>query len=122
MRVVAITGSRVFPWRRANEIADVLRGAELLIVGCASGADAIARKLAARSYIPILECRANWPALGNPAGPARNEVMATFAKIFHGAGHQVTCYAFPIGESWGTRGCISLMKVAGVPVVVQEGE
>lgn len=120
MKVVAVTGSRHFPWRRSGEIDKVLEGAELLIAGDARGADAIARKLAVRSHIPVLECRANWLELGNAAGPARNEVMATFAKIFLDAGHEVTCYAFPIGESPGTRGCMRLMKAAGVPVIAQE--
>jgi hypothetical protein len=122
MRIVAITGSRDFPWRRSSEIAGLLSGVDLLIVGDAKGADAIARKLAIRNHIPVLECRANWLEHGKAAGPLRNAIMSKFAVTFRGAGHEVMCYAFPIGASPGTRGCVQLMKVSGIPVVIHEGE
>lgn len=120
MKVVVITGSREFPWRRSSEIAKVLEEAQLLIVGDARGADAIARKLAVRSYIPILEIRANWQLLGKLAGPARNAKLAAHALLYLRGGQSVTCHAFPIGESPGTRGCIRIMADMGIPVVVHE--
>ena len=121
MKVVVITGSRVFPWRRSSEIQKVLEGADLLIVGDAKGADAIARKLAARAFIPVLECKADWGRHGLGAGPRRNALMVGFAAVFMRAGYKsVECHAFPFGESRGTRGCVDLMKSAGIPVVVHE--
>ncbi len=121
MKVVVITGSREFPWRRSREIQQALEGASLLIVGDARGADGIARKLAGRAFIPILECKANWAEQGKAAGPVRNAKMAEFAEAFMRVGYEtVECHAFPIGESPGTRGCISLMANAGIPVVVHE--
>jgi hypothetical protein len=121
VKVVVVTGSRYLPWSAAPAIQEVLRGADLLIVGGAPGADTIAERVAESVFVPVLKCRANWALHGPGAGPIRNGVMVKFARVFKLAGHEVICYAFPLGASPGTRGCIKLMHDAGIEVLVNEG-
>ncbi len=56
---------------------------------------------------------ADWRRFGSSAGPRRNAHMAGIGAM--------RCYAFPLGESRGTRNCIACCQAAGIPVVIHEG-
>jgi hypothetical protein len=120
VKVVFITGSR--DWRDVAAIRHCLDASlpELVVHGgCPSGADAIAHRLALGEFeVDVLVMRARWRKHGKGAGHRRNQRMADKAAELHDAGHDVKCFAFPLGESRGTRNCIEHMHVCAVRVVV----
>lgn len=131
VRVIVITGSRLFPWRRAYQISQVMDGFDWLIVGdCPPtkdkkgirrpGADHVATQTAKRRGMKPEIFYAEWHTYGKFAGPMRNEEMAIAARARMSMGQEVICHAFPIGESPGTRGCIKLMAEYGIPVIIHE--
>jgi hypothetical protein len=79
------------------------------IQGGARGADALA-KLWAKTHPEIVrwECRANWTAYGNAAGPIRNTKMLTWLPDL--------VVAFPTGGP-GTADMMTKARSAGVPVI-----
>lgn len=120
MRIVFITGSRV--WKDIAAIRHCLdASAPDLVVhgGCPTGADAIAHRLALNEFeVDVLTMRAQWRKHGKGAGMRRNQRMADKAAELSRAGHDVECFAFPLGESRGTRNCIEHMHVCAVRVTV----
>lgn len=85
----------------------------ILVVGaCKTGADLIAEELWRSWGYPVERHPADWDRLGRSAGPERNKEM-----VRSGA---AGCLAFPKGLSYGTRGCMKLADVAGIPVIVFE--
>ena len=53
---------------------------------------------------------ADWDKYGKSAGPIRNQEMVNLGADL--------CLAFPLGESRGTRHCMSRAIDAGIPIVV----
>lgn len=84
-----------------------------VIHGGAPGADRIAGEIARELRCAVEVHPADWDRHGRRAGPIRNAEMVQ-------AGADV-CLAFPLGQSRGTRGCIRLAELAGIPVHVYEG-
>lgn len=123
IRRILITGSR--QWTNPHPIHchlnQELATANFLIIihGGAKGADQIADRWArtqhengARVYIEVH--KANWARYGSTAGPQRNNEM-----VKRGADK---CYAYPIGESRGTRHCILAATRAGIQTIITEGK
>lgn len=142
MRVEVITGSR--SWNDRASIAHVLRGAEALVVGDATGADTIALELAlagdvicfvfaaSRTRAEVIARRArgagkaihidvvaDWVKDGVGAGPLRNDAIAREARRLRAADFDVQCRAFPLATSVGTYDCIRRLQRAGFVVDVR---
>lgn len=122
-RCVIVTGTRRVPsdlcmW---GEIMSAVDGAYLVITGGCSGVDQAAGYLATTVLgLDCLTIPAQWERDGRAAGPIRNQAMIDIAKKLEGFGYEVEGAAFPYGESRGTRGCIRLMRKAGISVKVVE--
>lgn len=120
MKVALVTGSR--QWSRYAPIVMKLQGYDLLMHGgCPTGADKLAEEAAAELQIDSLILRAKWTREGKAAGPRRNERLVLKARELREQGHDVDCYAFPIGESPGTRHCIRQLMAHRFEVDVLEG-
>lgn len=119
MKRLLITGSR--NWRDRQTIRDALAqawrdlrpGPIVLVHGAARGADTIAADIWTRGGLPVEAHPADWNRDGLRAGPIRNQAMIDLGAHL--------CLAFPLGESKGTRHCISRARIAGIPVRVYEG-
>lgn len=119
---ILVTGSR--NWTDRGAVRDALLRAlgvhgwheAVLVVGDATGADAIAAELWAADLSgsfrlgPIEHHVAEWRTEGRAAGPRRNQRMVD-------AGATV-CLAFPLERSKGTWDCIHRANEAGIPVVI----
>lgn len=116
MRRVLVTGSRNYDDKNTlfDALADQYEPGMIVVHGGARGADTIAcewvKKMQSLGYQVTTEVhQADWYEYGKAAGPIRNEVMVD-------AGADV-CLAFPLGESRGTRHCMSAAEKAGIPVI-----
>lgn len=77
------------------------------------GADRLAEEWATgREYVDHDPIPANWVALGNIAGPYRNQQMVDLGAN--------VCLAFPLETSRGTWDCVRRAEEAGIPVKVFE--
>lgn len=118
IRRVLVTGSR--NWNEKLPIHAALdeelrRHGHLVVVhGGAAGADAIAGQWARSNSVTEEVHPAQWGMYGKSAGYRRNKTMVDLGADI--------CYAFPLGESRGTRACMRLAQVAGIPVVNWEDE
>jgi SLOG family YspA-like protein len=116
---ILVTGSR--DWTDVKTIAAVLffeveaHPDSQLVVGDATGADALARDwwVRVRGAEPEVHY-ADWKRLGKAAGPARNQVMVDSSVD--------VCHAFPLPNSRGTFDCMRRAAYAGAPVYVHEQE
>jgi hypothetical protein len=116
VRRVLVTGSRNYDDKNTlfDALADQYEPGMIVVHGGARGADTIAcewvKKMQSLGYQVTTEVhQADWYEYGKAAGPIRNEVMVD-------AGADV-CLAFPLGESRGTRHCMSAAEKAGIPVI-----
>jgi hypothetical protein len=110
---VLVTGSR--NWTDRAAVAQALSSYcglidDVIVVhgdarGADSWADAVARE---RGWI-VERHPAEWDLYGKSAGHRRNAHMVSLGAD--------VCLAFPLGESRGTRGCMKLAKIAGIPVI-----
>ena len=82
----------------------------VLVVGDARGADKIAAELWAAAGLVVERHEAEWDELGKKAGVVRNQIMVDSGVD--------ACLAFPIGDSPGTKHCITAAKRAGIPTQV----
>jgi hypothetical protein len=112
--VVLVTGSR--DWADATVIRECLkahpRGTILIHGGC-RGADQIAA-IEGRGLGYVL-----WelPYFEDDSGKeARNASMVSVASALRERGHRVTCYAWPLGASYGTRKCMRQMRFAALRI------
>lgn len=97
-----------FVLRRLEDLSIAL-GSKLVIVhgGCPTGADAIVDRWARRrDYEPEVH-PADWVNYGKAAGPIRNVTM-----VADGAD---MCIGFLRDRSRGTRDCLTVARVAGIP-------
>jgi len=141
MRCVVVTGSRSWPEDNPGPIENAIRGAEALIVGDATGVDAIALRLALewdvipnvfaasrKRYNELVDMRektgkpmtlvlaADWEVDAKKAGPKRNGAMVQRAVVERDDGMEVLCAAFPLPDSTGTIDCMRQMRRAGFSV------
>jgi YspA, cpYpsA-related SLOG family len=107
MLCVAITGGRYYnDIDKLNKVLNQYKSKELiLILGDATGADALARAWAEHNKVPYIMNRANWKKHGKAAGPLRNTEMLKKSHLL---------VAFPGGK--GTQNCISQAKARGIEV------
>ena len=113
MRVM-VTGSR--NWTDNNPVFRKLEFLEpfkdILILGDASGVDAIALKYATLNKIQYRLFRADWNRWGKAAGPKRNREM-----VDNGRPDVVVGFR-NYGISPGTDDALSYAKSRGIPVVI----
>jgi hypothetical protein len=143
MRIVVITASRY--WDRPSEVAQVIAGADLVLVGdCPQGGDLHALDFAnkanqqiqvfcadpkratklltqwsreKRSNASVRVC-ADWIVDGDLAGPLRNHALAVAAREYaDNASNSVECHAFLMPDSNGTPYCIRLLRMRGLTVM-----
>lgn len=120
MARVIVTGSRDLTDREpvwaalCNARWDLGGGDFIVVHGGARGADRFAELWARRTdlYVESEIHRADWATHGRAAGPIRNAAMVA-------AGADLLL-AFPMGPSPGTRGCIRMAQLAGIPIRVFE--
>lgn len=112
---VLITGSRYYDNRSQMESAlnihtmHIPRLRKVTVVhGGAPGADTLAGEIAKYLGMQVEVHPAEWGKYGKAAGPIRNKHMVDLGADI--------CLAFPVGDSHGTRGCMSLAEEAGIPV------
>lgn len=78
---------------RVLDAAVVKLGVDMIVHGKYRGADTLAGDwAAARGDISVIECPADWDGLGDGAGPARNELMASM--LMHLPPPDKVCIAF----------------------------
>lgn len=89
---------------------------DVVVLGDATGVDALARSWAVRRGYLFEVLKADWRTYGPAAaGPRRNAAMVDFAKgSAWSYGAEAHCVAFPVGEAKGTRGCMALAMAAGL--------
>jgi hypothetical protein len=117
---ILITGSRDWTDRdairgallRAIRAADVRAANVTVIHGGARGADTIADVIARHFGCLVKRYPADWKRYGRSAGHRRNAEMVSLGADI--------CLGFPLGESRGTRGCMTLAHNAGIPVITHE--
>lgn len=122
MRVI-VTGSRDWPdeflvWSTLDYVWATCGDDRLVVVhGGATGADSHASSWVRFQSDAVTEephpvTDADWKRIGKGAGPQRNQAM-----VDRGAD---LVLAFPMGKSFGTRGCMRMAKAAGIPITVIE--
>ena len=77
---------------------------EVVVCGCAAGADSVGARWDKERGIPVKEFPAEWDVFGKKAGILRNHDMGNYADFL---------VAFWDGKSAGTRDMISYMKQIG---------
>lgn len=109
--IILVTGGRDY-WRCGTDLAlDQLHRQSpitLLIEGGAEGADRHARHWADRHHVHVATIDAQWDALGNKAGSARNSAMLQLAPVID------LVVAFPGGV--GTADMVDKAQNAGLRV------
>ncbi len=111
MRVL-ICGARDFDEPEAIEaVVNGLSEDDIVIHGCADGADSMAGIFAKRRGLKVLEFPARWDIHGRAAGPIRNKEMLDDGKLDK-------VYAFYRNKimSRGTRNMVLQARKAGVTV------
>jgi hypothetical protein len=112
MRVLVCGGRDYADAAKVKQVLDweLLEGApNVIIEGCARGADSLAEAYGAGMNIPVEHYPADWNKHGKAAGPIRNRQMLDEGK-------PDLVVAFP-GER-GTENMIEQARRAGVPVRV----
>ena len=100
---VIIAGSRNFNnYEQLKSFIDIYKERiDMIISGCAKGADVLGEKYAHENKIPVWRFPADWNKYGKGAGPIRNKLMAEKGDML---------VAFWDGESKGTKHMIDCMK------------
>lgn len=119
-RVVLITGTRHQLNGDAPLVEEAIVGADIVLVGDATGVDAHARNSARWQHVGTVQTfEAHWRTEGRAAGPKRNQRMVDEAARLMSEGHDVHCHAFPSKDSRGTWDCIRRAVAAGIPTTVR---
>jgi hypothetical protein len=107
--VVLFSGSREWTDRaRVRRDLEGLPAGSLVIEGGAGGLDKIVRDEAPALGLHVATVDALWKVHGKPAGYRRNETMAMLQPDF--------LYAYPLGESRGTRHMIEIAEREAIQV------
>lgn len=109
---LAIIGSRNFSdWpfilEKFSELVNQDGFPSHIVSSGASGADAMAERLAKLYSTPTIIHYAQWDKHGKSAGPMRNALIEADADMV---------LAFPVGASIGTNQCLSLFRKSGKPI------
>lgn len=110
MRVLVCGGRDFKDWDRLEDILDALNqesAIEVLIHGCAKGADSLAEAWAILNSIPAVGMAADWKTHGKAAGHIRNSLMLSEGK-------PDLVIAFPGGA--GTANMVMQSRKAGIEV------
>jgi YspA, cpYpsA-related SLOG family len=83
---------------------------EVVIEGCARGADRAAEIAAEAENVRVRHCPAQWERFGRRAGYLRNEEMLAYNPDI--------CIALWDGESKGTKNMMDLCRAKGIEVLV----
>jgi hypothetical protein len=110
---VLICGSRNFIDEAAiAAVIDKLDPDDIVIHGCASGADTIAGELARARGLKVMEFPAQWRRYGRSAGPIRNKQM-----LVEGKPDIVYAFYKDKKKSKGTKNMVKQARSAGVETV-----
>jgi hypothetical protein len=110
LRVLVCGGRRYRDWRRVREVLRTIHDAmpiEMIIHGCAAGADALAERWAHLAGVPQAGFAAEWELHGKAAGPLRNQRMLDEGK-------PDLVVAFPGGA--GTADLVRRAEAAGIEI------
>ena len=114
---VIFSGSREFrdpkPVQFALESLS-LRGKWRVVHGAARGLDSLAGELAPGYTFEVEAHPAEWDKHKRAAGPIRNQKMVDLGAL--------VAFAFPLGESRGTRDFICRAREAQIPVLCWDGK
>lgn len=107
MIFLAVTGGRNFSNKKLvyNTLNEYKSKDMMLVLGDATGVDALARQWAIENKIPFVVHYANWGKYGKAAGPLRNKEMISQANML---------LSFP--GSRGTVDCTRQAEIAGIPI------
>lgn len=83
----------------------------VIIEGGASGADSLAKKVAKKFNLEVIEERADWKRYGKAAGPIRNKKMLKYKP------DMVVAFHDNLKESKGTKNMLKLAWYAKIPLV-----
>ena len=111
MARVLICGSRDFD--RIDDIKHVINNLnddDVVIQGCARGADSIAEFLAMKRGLKVIGFPAQWTKYGRRAGPIRNQQM-----LDEGKPDKVYAFYSDKSKSKGTKNMVKLARKAGIP-------
>lgn len=112
--IALFCGSR--NWRDKGPIWEAMnnclhRGVRIIVEGGARGADRMAKQVAAEDFgLHVATVNAQWERYGRGAGMLRNKAMLELKPD--------VVFAFPLGNSPGTRMMIELAKEQGIEVIV----
>lgn len=111
MERVGVVGCRDLPAEQVEYLRKLLgelSPTTIIVTGdCPTGADRVAREVAAERGMVLLEYQADWKTHGKAAGPMRNREMVTSMDRM---------IALWDGRSPGTRSAIQEARRAEVPV------
>lgn len=115
LKAVLVTGSR--NWKDSQKIFDLLDDLRPHIVihgDCATGADADAAAWVGGNAAEIA-MPAQWHLFAPAAlaGPFRNREAVKVLTALNACGYACSVFAFPLGESPGTRDCMRAAEQAG---------
>ena len=98
-------------WTALNML-NAIHGIELVIEGCAPGADRLAEVWASEAGIPVSHHPADWARFGKSAGARQNEAMLLTRPDL-----VVAFYADKTAPSPGTRHMVTIARSADIQVV-----
>jgi hypothetical protein len=110
---ILVTGSREW-YNRAIIYRELIKypKSSIVIQGVARGADSIARDIALRLGMQVLDFPAEWNKYNKSAGPIRNRQMLDQKPDLVLAFHE------NIEESKGTKDCVNEATKRGIPVIL----
>lgn len=109
---ILICGSRDYKNIEAiKNVINRLSAEDIVIHGCAKGADSIAGYLAKNKGLKVLEFPAQWDKYGKAAGPIRNKQM-----LDEGKPDEVYAFYADKSKSRGTKNMVKQSRKAGIPV------
>ena len=112
MARILICGCRKFAdFAAIQEVIDSLNDDDIVMHGCARGADSIAGHLAKKRGLEVLEFPANWKKYGKAAGPIRNKQM-----LEEGKPDKVYAFYTDKANSRGTKNMVKQSRKAGKEV------
>ena len=87
----------------------LLQGIDLVIHGCARGADQLGKHWAESRGVPVMEFPAEWDKYGKSAGPIRNRQM-----LWRGKPNMVLAFHRDFQHSKGTANMVEIARKAKV--------